>query len=275
MTGRFLSRATPRLALVLFPALAYVFLYIPILHITVASFSRDILWPYPVRFTVDAYTALFQSTIYQEALRNSLLLAFGTAVLSTLLATLAVFGLMKYKSRWKGWVLFLFLSPLFVADVLLGISTLILNGLFLDIPGNLVSAILANTVRGFTYALLIIATQMFRYNWLLNDAAMVCGAGQVRTFFEITLPIIWPSLLGAFVVTFILSFNNLDISYYSLGAVPTMPAVAWGSLRFGIKPELYAITALVNAAVLLCLLVMFLLMKLEVVRFGYRAGRDV
>ena len=274
MTGRFLSRSTPRLLLALFPALAYVFLYVPIVHIAVASFSRDILWPYPVRFTLDAYTALFQSTIYQEALRNSLVLAFGTAALSTLLATLAVFGLMKYKSPWKGWVLFLFLSPLFVADVLLGISTLILNGLFLDIPGNLVSAILANTVRGFTYALLIIATQMYRYNWLLNDAAMVCGAGQVRTFFEITLPIIWPSLLGAFVVTFILSFNNLDISYYSLGAVPTMPAVAWGSLRFGIKPELYAITALVNAAVLLCLLVMFLLMKSGAARFGYRAGRD-
>jgi ABC-type spermidine/putrescine transport system permease subunit II len=254
--------------------LAYVFLYVPILHITLASFSKDIVWPYPIRFTTEAYTKLFSGTIYHDALWNSLLLGLGTAVLSTTLATLAVFSVLKYRSRWKGLVLFLFVAPLFVADVLLGISTLILNGLFLEIPGNLGSAILANTVRAFTYALLIIATQLYRYNWKLDDAAMVFGAGPIRTFVEITLPGIWPALLGAFIVTFILSFNNLDISFYTLGAVPTMPSVAWGSLRFGIKPELYAIAALVNGAVLFCLLAMFLLMKSGRVGFGYKEGRD-
>ena len=129
-------------------------------------------------------------------------------------------------------------------------------------------------VRAFSYALLIIATQLYRYNWNLDDAAMVFGASPMRTFFEITLPNIWPALLGAFIVTFILSFNNLDISFYTLGAVPTLPSVAWGSLRFGIKPELYAIAALVNAAVLLCLFIMFLLMRSGVAGFGFKEGRD-
>ncbi|GGG68607.1 putrescine ABC transporter permease PotI [Salipiger pallidus] len=268
------SKTANKALLALVLALTYLFLYVPILHITLASFSDDIVWPYPIRFTWDAYTALFTSSIYAEALWNSLLLGFGTAVLSTTLATIAVLGLLKYRSRWKGLILFLFVAPLFVADVLLGISTLILNGLFLDIPGNIWSAILANTVRAFTYALLIIATQLFRYNWKLDDAAMVFGAGPVRTFFEITLPNIWPALLGAFITTFILSFNNLDISFYTLGAVPTMPSVAWGSLRFGIKPELYAIAALVNAGVLLCLAVMFGLMRTGTVGFGFKEGRD-
>lgn len=127
---------------------------------------------------------------------------------------------------------------------------------------------------GMDYAMLIIATQLFRDNWKLDDAAMVFGAGPIRTFFEITLPNIWPALLGAFIVTFILAFNNLDISFYTLGAVPTMPSVAWGSLRFGIKPELYAIAALVNAAVLLCLCVIFLLMRSGTVGFGFKEGRD-
>lgn len=269
-----MSKRTHRLLLGYIVILAYIFLYVPILHITQASFSKDIVWPYPIKFTTAAYTKLFEGKIYHDALWNSLKLGLGTAVLSTVLATLAVFSVLKYRSRWKGVILFLFVAPLFVADVLLGISTLILNGLFLEIPGNLVSAVLANTVRAFTYAMLIIATQLYRYNWKLDDAAMVFGAGPVRTFFEITLPGIWPALLGAFIVTFILSFNNLDISFYTLGAVPTMPSIAWGSLRFGIKPELYAIAALVNAGVLLCLLTMFFLMKSGKVGFGYKEGRD-
>lgn len=194
--------------------------------------------------------------------------------IATALATLAVLSILKYRSRYKAAILLLFVAPLFVADVLMGISTLILNGLFLDIPGNLWSAILANAVCAFTYAMLIIATRLFRYNWKLDDAAMVFGAGPVRTFLEITLPNIWPALLGAFIVTFILSFNNLDISFYTLGAVPTMPSVAWGSLRFGIKPELYAIAALVNAGVLFCLALMFALMRTGKVGFGYKEGRD-
>ncbi len=158
--------------------------------------------------------------------------------------------------------------------VLIGISTLILNGPFLEIPGNLISAVFANTVRAFTYAMLIIATQLFRYNWRLDDAAMVFGAGPIRTFFEITLPNIWPALPGAFIVTFILSFNNLDISFYTLDAVPTMPSVARGPLRFGIKPELYAIAALVNAGVLFCLAIMFILMRTGAAGFGFKEGRD-
>ena len=268
------SKAANRLVLGACVVVAYIFLYLPILHITLASFSDDIVWPYPIRFTWGAYTSLLESSIYHEALVNSLMLGLGTALIATALATLAVLSILKYRSRYKAAVLVLFVAPLFVADVLMGISTLILNGLFLDIPGNLWSAILANAVRAFTYAMLIIATQLFRYNWKLDDAAMVFGAGPVRTFFEITLPNIWPALLGAFIVTFILSFNNLDISFYTLGAVPTMPSVAWGSLRFGIKPELYAIAALVNAGVLFCLALMFALMRTGKVGFGYKEGRD-
>ncbi len=270
----FASKAVNRLVLGVFLVLTYIFLYVPILHITIASFSKDIVWPYPVQFTWDAYLSLVKSSIYQEAFLNSLLLGLGSAIISTVLGTIAVLSILKYRSPYKTLIVAIFVAPLFVADVLLGISTLVLNSLFLHIPGNLWSAILANAVRGFTYAMLIIVTQLFRYNWKLDDAAMVFGAGPVRTFFEITLPNIWSALLGAFIVTFILSFNNLDISFYNLGAVPTMPSVAWGSLRFGIKPELYAIAAVVNAGVLLCLVAMFVLMKTGTVNFGFKEGRD-
>ncbi len=77
-------------------------------------------------------------------------------------------------------------------------------------------------------------------------------------------------LLGAFLISFILAFNNLEISFYNLGAIPTLPSVAWGSLRFGLGPELFALAALTNGFVFLIFAVMYVLMRTGLVKFGYR-----
>ncbi len=69
---------------------------------------------------------------------------------------------------------------------------------------------------------------------------MVFGARPWRCFFEVMLPNVWPAVLGAFLVSFILAFNNFEISFYNLGAIPTLPTIAWGTLRHGIEPELRA-----------------------------------
>ena len=75
-------------------------------------------------------------------------------------------------------------------------------------------------------------------------------------------------MLGAFLVWFILAFNNLEISFYNLGAVPTLPSVAWGTLRHGIEPELYALATLVNLAVFVLLIVLYLLLRTGLLRLG-------
>jgi ABC-type spermidine/putrescine transport system permease subunit II len=167
-------------------------------------------------------------------------------------------------------VLLAFIAPLFVADLLIGISILAFNARVLGLPGNLLSAMAANAVQGTSFSFLIILAQLVRYNWDMDDAAMVFGAKPWRCFIEITLPTIWPSLLGAYLISFILAFNNLEISFYNLGAIPTLPSVAWGSLRFGLGPELFALASLVNGFVFVIFAVMYLLMRSGVVKFGYR-----
>ncbi|MFC3058935.1 ABC transporter permease [Paenirhodobacter populi] len=229
----------------------YAFLYVPIVHVALASVSTNTMWPYPPRWSTAAYTALIHNRVYLEALMNSAIIGLATAVLSTAFATAAIFGLMRYPGRHRGKLLLLYLAPLFVADIVLGISTMVFTNLFMGIGGNLAVAILANAVRCFTYAFLIIAVQLYRYDWRLNDAAMVFGATPVQAFREVTLPLAAPALFSASLSTFILSFNNLEISFYLLGATPTLPAVAWGTLRYGIRPELFAVTTLINLAVIL------------------------
>ena len=251
-------------------AAIYVFLYAPILYVIYTSFAADIVWPFPPSFTLTGYDDLFSSSLYGEALANSLTLAAGSAALATVLAAAGAIGVLRYRSRRRGLVLFLFIAPLFVADLLIGISVLAFNARVLGLPGNLISAMAANAVQGTSFGFLIILAQLVRYNWDMDDAAMVFGARPWRCFWEITLPTIWPSLLGAYLISFILAFNNLEISFYNLGAIPTLPSVAWGSLRFGLGPELFALAALVNLFVFAVFAVMYGLMRTGLVKFGYR-----
>jgi ABC-type spermidine/putrescine transport system permease subunit II len=104
----------------------------------------------------------------------------------------------------------------------------------------------------------------------MDEAATVFGARPARCFWEVTLPTIWPSVLGAFLVSFILAFNNLEITFYAIGAIPTLPTIAWGTLRHGIEPELYSLAAFINGLVFLVLITLFFLIRLGFVRLGYR-----
>jgi len=264
------SEAIRRLAMAASLVVLYAFLYLPIGYVIYASFSVDTDWPFPPSFTLDGYFDLFESTLYFDALVNSLMVGLGSGTLSALLATAGVIGILRFRSRFRGISVLIFLAPLFVAELLIGISSLAFNAKVLGLSGNMLSAIAANTVEGTAFAFLIVFAQLVRYDWQMDDAAMVFGATPPQVFWEVTLPTIWPSILGAFLISFILGFNNLDISFYNLGAIPTLPSVAWGSLRHGLGPELFALASLTNGLVLVVFAVMYVLMTTGLVRFGYR-----
>lgn len=248
--------------------LLYVFLYVPIFYVVYLSFMENSVWPFPPVFTGAHYETLGIMSDFHEGLWNSLLIGLGTGLLSTAFAAIAVIGILKYRSRLRGLIAVIYLAPLFVAHVLIGISTLMFNRGVLELPGNIPSTIIANSTYAIAFAFLIILAQLVRYDWRLDEAAMVFGANPRRTFWEVTLPNTWPALLGAFLVSFILAFNNLEISFYNLGAIPTLPTIAWGTLRHGIEPELYALASIVNALVFAVLVALFFLLRSGLLRLG-------
>lgn len=248
--------------------LLYLFLHLPIAYIAYVSFQAEPIFPFPPSFTGEHYEALIGRRAFIAGLRNSAAIATGTGGLSAVLATLGAMGILKYRARSRKWALVCFLAPLFVAHVLIGISSLLFYRSVLGLSGSLVSAILANTTYGLSFAFLVVLAQLVRYDWRMDEAAMVFGASPVRAFREVTLPLIWPAIFGAFLVSFLLAFNNLEISFYNLGAIPTLPTIAWGSLRHGISPELYALAGIVNAIVIVALLALYLLLKTGLVRLG-------
>ena len=248
----------------------YIFLYFPIFFIIYVSFVDNTVWPFPPEWTLEWYERLKIMSDFHEGLINSVLIGLGTASLATIFATTAAIGLLKYRTRWRGILAVLYLSPLFVSGLLIGISTLMFNANILGLQGTIGSAILANTTQALAFAFLVILAQLARYDWRFDEVAMVFGARPARCFWEVTLPTIWPSVLGAFLISFILAFNNLEISFYNLGAIPTLPTIAWGTLRHGIEPELYALAAIINFFVFIILVTLFFLIRLGFVRLGYR-----
>ncbi len=248
----------------------YLFLYFPIFYIVYLSLVDNSVWPFPPVFTAEWYERLLIMSDFHSGLGNSLLIGIGTGALSTLFAATASIGLLKYPMRRRRILMVVYLSPLFVAQILIGISTLMFNRNVLGLPGNIPTTILANTTYGLSFAFLVLLAQLVRYDWRFDEVAQVFGARPLRCFLEVTLPNIWPAMLGAFLVSFILAFNNFEISFYNLGAIPTLPTIAWGTLRHGIEPELYALASIVNALVFGVLIVLYLLIRLGFLRLGYR-----
>ncbi len=246
----------------------YLFLYLPLFYVAYVSFMENSVWPFPPTFTLEWYRSLQSISDFHDGLRNSLLIGAGSGAIAALFATTAAIGVLKYPIRGRWLVIGIYLAPLFVAEILIGIATLMFNRNVLGLPGNLFSAVLANATYGLSFAFLVLLAQLVRYDWRLDEVAMVFGARPARTFWEVTLPNVWPAVLGGFVVSFLLGFNNLEISFYNLGAVPTLPTIAWGSLRHGVKPELYALATIVNALVFAGLLVLYGLIRRGVLRFG-------
>ncbi len=258
--------ANERIAKWLFCAfllLAYAFLYMPIVHILFASLSSRPNFPYPPEFRYENYFRLYTNTIYQSALINSLIIASCTAVLSTIMGFLATVGVLRFGGRRALLYAIFFAGPLFVSELLLGISSMSLYYLLFGFQGSLLAAIVANAVHCFSFCFLIMAALFYRYDWRMDEAALVCGASPLRSFFEVMLPLTWPGILSSLIVAFVLALNGLDISFYLLGATPTMPSVAWGALRYGVKPELYALSSIINVAVFVAIFTLYLIIRLD------------
>ena len=121
--------------------LLYVFLYGPIAYVIYTSFARDIVWPFPPSFTLQAYADLLSSSLYSEALVNSLMLATGAAVISTLLAGAGAIGILRFRSRYRKAALLIFIAPLFVVWFGFGMFPKVLSAFLLGFFPVVVSAV--------------------------------------------------------------------------------------------------------------------------------------
>lgn len=227
-------------------ALVAAFLYVPIVFVIFLSFNESTLFPIPFEFTLAHYEALFSSEKYTTALMNSLLIGLGSATLSMVLGAVGAWAIVRHDIRYRTAVVGVLLMPLVLPKLIIGLANSLLYSSVLPIPTGLVAAILTQAVYGVSFGVLIMLAQLARYPGELDEAAKTYGARTFQRVRTVVLPIIWPGLLGAFLVPFIIAFNNFPLTFYTVGATPTLPTITWGQLRHGIRPTLFSLSALIS-----------------------------
>ncbi|GAA3115290.1 ABC transporter permease [Planomonospora alba] len=234
----------PRLLYVPFWA-TYVFLYAPIVVLVVMSFNAGGS-PYSFEgFSLKWYGEFAANAEIRRGLVNTLIVAAGTTVLSTVLGTLMAVGLARHsRSRLLDAIGVL---PAVLPDLVLGIG-LLLFYVWVQLSLGLHSVVLAHTVFGTAFVAAVVRTRLTHADTSLEEASRDLGATPVATFFRITLPQLAPGIAAGALLAFTLSVDEFVIAFFtSAPTEPTLPIVIYSMVRFGVTPEINALATVLLA----------------------------
>lgn len=254
----------------LYAALVYLFLYAPIALIVLFSFSAGRSASELRGLSLQWYGTALGNPFVLEALRTSLIVAGTSALLATLLGTMAALAF----DRIAGWPRRLLEALVYIAimvpGIVIGIATLIALVTLFDLvnpllaalwPGaappslalGLGSVIAAHTLFTLALVILIVRARISGMDRALIEASMDLYATPWGTFRQVTLPQLLPAILAGFLLAFTFSFDDFVIAFFVAGPNTTLPIYVFSSIRRGVTPEINAIGSLVLAASLLLL----------------------
>jgi len=214
-------------------AFAYLaFLYVPVLVLPVFSFNDSQFIAFPLSgFTTRWYAGLAADTAMQHALFNSLKVATTTALLSTLLGVTAAKAVTRYRLRGAGAALGFISLPLFIPDIVLGISLLLLLGTA-GLPLSLAAVVLGHLLVCVPFSLTVLIARFEGFDKNLEEASADLGEDGWMTFWRVTFPLMLPGITASLLLTFITSFDEFLVAYFLSGTEATLPIYIWGQLRF-------------------------------------------
>jgi putative spermidine/putrescine transport system permease protein len=238
-------------------ALTVFYLLAPTLVIVPMSFTEARILSFPPEgFTLAWYERMVTDRQWSTGLVNSFQVAILTAILATVLGTLAALGLSRGRFLGRTAVNALVLSPLIVPVVVIAIG---MFGLFVQwrISGSLIGLVVAHTALALPFVVVAVSTSLRTMDRNLELAAANLGADQWRTFTRITFPIILPGVLTGAIFSFITSWDEVVIAIFMTSArFRTLPVEMWEQVRQAVDPTVAAVstTLLVVTTLLLVLL---------------------
>ena len=241
------SRRTPITTAITWSAVA--FLWIPVALVVLFSFHRTGGLTFPFRgLSLRWYRIIFSSEEIRAAAMNSVIIALASTLVTTLFGTLAAWGLSRTPSRWRALVAPLFFVPLTLPGLFIGIALLVF---FREarVTLSLSTVTIAHLVYVLPYYLLIARAALDRLDPMLDEVATDLGATRWQTFTKVTLPQVWPVLVGAALLSFALSFDEFIITFFVIGPDSTLPMYIFSQLRRTVDPQINAIATLLLASV--------------------------
>lgn len=239
--------------------LLVLFLYAPIAVLLVFSFNDSLLVSLPLSgFTTRWYRALLENQELITSLETSLLVAAVSSAIAVGLGVFAAFALVRHDFKMKGASSALLLSPLVIPYVVFGIALLILFSALDDflIPRfgiyfgfGIHTIVIGHVVVSIPYTLLTIMPRLEKLGVTVEEAARDLGASAWSTFRRVTLPLLTPAVVSAYLIAFTLSFDEYAIASFLAGTQPTWPVYLFAQLRVpSLLPQLVAVSSIVLIA---------------------------
>ncbi|MFT5074001.1 MAG: putrescine transport system permease protein [Oceanospirillaceae bacterium] len=234
----------------------FAFLYLPILVLVTYSFNSSALATVWGGFSTRWYSALLDNQQIIDAALLSLEIAAISATFATILGTLAGLALTRMR-RFKGRFVFtgLIAAPLVMPEVITGLSLLLLFVSLQELIGwpstrGAGTITIAHITFSMAYVAVIVQAQLASMDESLEEAAMDLGGRPMQVAFDITLPLIAPSMISGWLLAFTLSLDDLVIASFTSGAgASTLPMVIFSKIKLGVTPDINALASIIIGTV--------------------------
>ena len=234
--------------------LIFVFLYAPIATLMALSFNASRTRAKWGGFTLKWYVSLFENREIMQALWNTLFIALLSSLTAVIIGTVACIAIQKMGKRKRALMMGITNIPMLNADIVTGISLMLLFISF-GIKFGMGTILLAHITFNIPYVILCVMPRMKQINPRTNEAALDLGASPAHAFFKVVFPDLFPGVLSGFLMAFTMSLDDFIITHFTKGAgVDTLSTKIYTEVKKGIKPEMYALSTIIFVTVLLLLL---------------------
>ena len=246
----------------IYTALVFIFLYMPIAVLILYSFNSSNSTSTFEGFSLKWYRELFSDSATLDALKNTLILAILSAIISTIIGTMAAYGINKMQNKYvKGSVMSVTKIPMMNPEIVTGISMMLLFvfvGVMIGGKSSLGfgTVLIAHVTFNLPYVILSVMPKFKQMDKSLPEAALDLGCTPFQSFFKVELPQIMPGIISGLIMAFTLSLDDFVISYFTIGSgFETLPIRIYSMTKKRVTPDMYALSTLIFVSILILLLV--------------------
>lgn len=223
-----------------------IFILLPLITVIPASFTSANFPSFPPKgFSFQWYTKLLERPEFLSAFIYSVKFAFLATLIAVVIGTLSSIAIAKYNVPGKTYLISLFTSPLTVPQLVLGIALLIFFTPLL-LGGTTTGYLIAHVVICVPYVVRLVYTGLSGFDYNLERAAMILGAGPFRVFWKITLPLIRPAMISGGLFSFLISFDNVTVSLFVVPAgIRTLPLEIFSKMQDAYDPLVASVSSMV------------------------------
>jgi len=243
-------------------ALAFIFLYAPLIIMVFFSFNSTESTGVFTGFSTKWYESLFADSdgSIRSALSYSIALAVASSLIATFIGTLAALGLAKFKKKYiKNAIVTVTNIPMVNPEIVTAVSLVLLFSAIFTIfqikIGDFSSLLIAHITFNLPYVVLSVMPRVRQMDHTLTEAAMDLGCTPAKAFFKIELPQIMPGVFSGLIMAFTMSFDDFVISHFTSGTIETLPLKIYSMTGKGsVTPDMYALSTFMMIAILAMLI---------------------